>query len=134
MVNLFSLIQDYLVDQEDGIRQLITWFLNLVMEEEALVQSGAKWYERTNSRKASRNGYKPRTLKTKYGELELLKPQFREFPFETGVFEKYFRVEKAILAAVSESYPSRCFHPKGGRDYDCLRSRKNFSLFCFENY
>ena len=74
------------------------------MEEEALLQSGAKRYERTDSRKASRNGYKPRTLRTKHGELELLKPQFREFPFETQVFEKYSRVEKAILAAVSESY------------------------------
>ncbi|AKB76813.1 Mobile element protein [Methanosarcina horonobensis HB-1 = JCM 15518] len=104
MVNVVSFIKDYLFDQEDGIRQLITWFLNLVMEEEALLQSGAKRHERTDSRKASRNGYKPRTLLTKYGELELLKPQFREFPFETEVFEKYSRVEKAILAAVSESY------------------------------
>mgnify|MGYP003510767734 FL=1 len=104
MVNLFSFIKDYLVDQEDGIRQLITWFLNLVMEEEALLQSCAQRYERTDSRKASRNGYKPRTLLTKYGKLELLKPQFREFPFETQVFEKYSRVEKSILAAVAESY------------------------------
>ena len=104
MVNLFSFIKDYLVDQESGIRQLITWFLNLVMEEESLLQSGAKRYERTDLRKASRNGYKPRTLLTKYGELELLKPQVREFPFETQVFEKYSRVEKAILTAVSESY------------------------------
>jgi len=104
MVNLFSFIKDYLVDQESGIRQLITWFLNLVMEEESLLQSGAQRYERTDSRKASRNGYKPRTLLTKYGELELLKPQFREFPFETQVFEKYSRVEKAILTAVAESY------------------------------
>ena len=104
MVNLFSFIKDYLVDQEAGIRQLITWFLNLVMEEEALLQSGAQRYERTDSRKASRNGYKPRTLLTKYGELKLLKPQFREFPFETQVFEKYSRVEKAILTAVAESY------------------------------
>src|SRR5574344_611713 len=104
MVNLFSFIKDYLVDQEDGIRQLITWFLHLVMEEEALLQAGAQRYERTASRKASRNGYKPRTLLTKYGELELLKPQFREFPFETQVFEKYSRVEKSILAAVAESY------------------------------
>jgi transposase-like protein len=104
MVNLFSLIKDYLVDQEDGIGQLITWFLNLVMEEEALLQSGAQRYERPDSRKASRNGYKPRTLLTRYGELELLKPQFREFPFETQVFEKYSIIEKAILAAVSESY------------------------------
>ena len=104
MVNLFSLIKDYLVDKEDGIRQLITWFLNVVMEEEAFHQAGAQRYERTDSRKASRNGYKPRTLLTKYGEIELLKPQFREFPFETQVFDKYSRVEKAILTAVSESY------------------------------
>ena len=104
MVDLFSLIKDYLVDQEDGIRCLITWFLNLVMEEEALLQAGAQRYERTDSRKASRNGYKPRTLLTKYGELELLKPQFREFPFETQIFEKYSRVEQAILSAVAESY------------------------------
>ena len=104
MVNIVSFIKDYLIDQEDGIRHLITWFLNLVMEEEALLQSCAQRYERTDSRKASRNGYKPRTLLTKYGELELLKPQFREFPFETQVFEKYSRVEKSILAAVAESY------------------------------
>ncbi len=104
MVNLFSFIEEYLIDKEDGIRQLITWFLNLVMEEEALLQAGAQRYERTDSRKATRNGYKSRTLLTKYGELELLKPQFREFPFETEVFDKYSRVEKAILTAVAESY------------------------------
>uniref|UniRef100_Q46CB6 Transposase n=1 Tax=Methanosarcina barkeri (strain Fusaro / DSM 804) TaxID=269797 RepID=Q46CB6_METBF len=104
MVNLFSFIKEYLVDQEDGIRHLITWFLNLVMEEEALLQSCAQRYERTDSRKASRNDYKSRILLTKYGELELLKPQFREFPFETQVFEKYSRVEKSILADVAESY------------------------------
>ena len=82
MVNLFSLIKDYLVDKEDGIRQLITWFLNIVMEQ-TLLQSGAQRYERTDSRKASRNNYKSITILTKYGELELLKLQFRKFPFET---------------------------------------------------
>ena len=104
MVNIFSFIKDYLVDHEEGIRQLITWFLSLVMEEEALLQSGAKRYEITDSRKASRNGHRPQTLLTKYGELELSKPQFREFPFETQIFEKYSRVEKSILTEVSESY------------------------------
>ncbi len=34
----------------------------------------------------------------------MLKPQFREFSFETQVFDKYSRVEKAILTAVAESY------------------------------
>ena len=104
MISTLPLIRDYLIDQEEGLRQLITWFLNLVMEEEALLQSGAERYERTDSRKASRNGYKSRTLLTKFGKLELSKPQFREFSFETEVFEKYSRVEKAILTAVTESY------------------------------
>ena len=40
------------------------------MEEEAPLQAGTKRCERTDSRKASRNGYKPRTLQTKHGELE----------------------------------------------------------------
>jgi putative transposase len=62
MINLFSLIKDYLVNKEDGIHQLIMWFVNVVMEEEALLQAGAQRYERTNSRKASTNGYKPRTV------------------------------------------------------------------------
>jgi putative transposase len=42
MVNSFSLIKDYLVDQEAGIHHLITLFLNLVREEEALFGCGAK--------------------------------------------------------------------------------------------
>ncbi len=72
MVNLFSFIEDYLVDKEDGIRQLITWFLNIVMEEEAPLQAGAQRYERTDSRKATRNGYKPRTPQTKYTQRNIL--------------------------------------------------------------
>ncbi len=61
MVNTISFIKDYLIDQEDGTRHLLTLFLNLIMEE-ALLQSGAKCYERIDLYKASRNGYKPRTL------------------------------------------------------------------------
>jgi putative transposase len=99
-----SVIEDYLVDQDDGMRKLLTWFINFLMEQEALHQANAQRYERIDTRKASRNGYKSRTLQTKYGKLELLKPQFREFPFETKVFEKYSRVETAILNAVAESY------------------------------
>lgn len=36
--------------------------------------------------------------------MTLQKPQFREFPFETQVFGRYSRVEKALLNAVAESY------------------------------
>ncbi|MDI9615902.1 MAG: IS256 family transposase [Methanothrix sp.] len=99
-----DLLEDYLIDQEEGLKKLLTYFLNLVMQLEAIQQSGAEPYQRSESRKAHRNGYKERSLKTRVGEITLKKPQFREMPFETKVFERYSRVEKALISAVAESY------------------------------
>lgn len=99
-----DLIEDYLVDKEDGLKKLLTWFLNLVMQFEAMDQIEAAPYERADTRKAHRNGYKNRSLKTRVGELNLKKPQFREMPFQTKVFERYSRVEKALINAIVESY------------------------------
>ena len=65
-----EIILQFLQDNEEGIRQILTWFLNIIMEYEAQLQAGATHYERTTSRKAHRNGYKKRTLKTRYGALE----------------------------------------------------------------
>ena len=90
-----AFIDDYLSDDRAGMLNLITWFLNQVLLQEALQQAGAGHYERTDARKAHRNGYKERSLKTRYGETILKKPQFREVPFETQVFGRYARVEKA---------------------------------------
>ncbi len=97
-------LEDYLIDQEDGLKKLLTWFLNLVMQLEAMEQIDAEPYQRVDSRKAHRNGYKDRSLKTRVGELKLKKPQFREISFETKVFDRYSRVEKALINAVIESY------------------------------
>jgi putative transposase len=99
-----DLVEDYLVDQEDGLKKLLTWFLNLVMQFEAMDQIEAEPYERADTRKAHRNGYKNRSLNTRVGELNLKKPQFRETPFQTKVFERYSRVEKALINAIVESY------------------------------
>jgi transposase-like protein len=99
-----ELLEDYLIDQDDGLKKLLTWFLNLVMQLEAIQQSDAEPYQRIDSRKAHRNGYKERSLKTRVGEIRLKKPQFREISFETKVFDKYSRVEKALINAVLESY------------------------------
>ena len=97
-------LEDYLIDQDAGLKKLLTWFLNLVMQLEALEQIDAEPYERVETRKAHRNGYKERSLKTRVGELKLKKPQFREMPFETKVFDRYSRVEKALINAIAESY------------------------------
>ena len=75
-----QLLEDYLIDQEDGLKQLLTWFLNLVMQLEAIQQIGAEPYERIESRKAHRNGYKERSLKTRAGELKLKSRSFARYP------------------------------------------------------
>jgi transposase-like protein len=87
-------------DQEDGLKKLLTWFLNLVVQFEAMEQIDAEPYQRVGSRKAHRNGYKERSLKTRVGELKLKEPQFREIPFQTKVFDRYSRVEKALINAM----------------------------------
>ncbi len=85
------------------MRELMTWFINQVMEYETEQQSGAGRYVRGKGRRAHRNGYRER-LATGHGLLKLSKPQLREFPFRTKVFETYSRVENALTSVIMESY------------------------------
>jgi transposase-like protein len=103
-MNLRDIVLNYLTDNEKGMQQLITWFLNDVMNEEVAQQAGVPRYVRSSTRRAHRNGYRPRSLKTRYGELNLQKPQLREIPFKTNVFVRYSRTEKALVNAIVESY------------------------------
>ena len=103
-MNTPELIEDYLIDRNEGMKNVITWFLNQVMQQEALNQIQALPYERTDQRRARRNGIRKRSLKTLHGEVILDKPQFREVPFRTQVFDRYSRVEKSLRIAVAESY------------------------------
>ncbi len=49
---------------------------------EALQQASAEAYERTDTRTCHQNGSKNRSLVTRFGDISLKKPQFREKPFE----------------------------------------------------
>ncbi len=99
-----SVIENHLCDQNDCKQSLITWFLNLVMQLEAERQAGATAYERTATRTCHRNGYKDRPLLTRIGEVILKKPQFREKPFETRIFDRYSWVETALVNSIVQSY------------------------------
>ena len=103
-MDLRDIVLNYLTDNEKGMQQLITWFLNDVMNEEVAQQAGVPRYARSSTRRAHRNGYRQRSLKTRFGELSLQKPQLREIAFETKVFERYSRTEKALVNAIIESY------------------------------
>jgi transposase-like protein len=63
-MNSKDLVVDYLTDNEEGMKNVITWFLNDVMQREEDELAGAGKYERTGSRRTYRNGTRSRYLKT----------------------------------------------------------------------
>lgn len=89
---------------EDGMRRMMERVVQQVLEAEMTSFLGAEAYERTGERKGYRNGYKPRTLKTRVGELELMVPKDRDGQFQTELFERYQRSEKALVLAVTQMY------------------------------
>ena len=119
-MNLSDIVLNYLTDNEKEMQQLITWFLNDVMKEEVAQQAGVPRYARSSTWRAHRNGYRQRSLKTRYGEITILKPQLREFPFETKIFERYSRTEKALVKAIIESYLNGVFTRKVEAVVSCL--------------
>ncbi len=67
-MNLRDIVLNCLTDNEEGMQQLIMWFLNDVMNEEVAQQVGVPRHARSSSRRAHRNGYRSRSLKTRFGE------------------------------------------------------------------
>jgi putative transposase len=90
---------------EDGLKRLLETVVNAGMAEEAAAHVGAKMHERAEARRGYRNGTKPRTFKTRAGELELSVPQVRGCePYHPGMFAKWERSERALLVACAEMY------------------------------
>ena len=91
--------------REEGPRRLLEFLANEAMRAEVEAHVGAAPHERSEGRQGRRNGTKPRTLKTRVGELTLDVPQVRGCePYRPGLFNKWQRSERALLVACSEMY------------------------------
>jgi len=88
----------------DPLQAILRHTIQQVLEEELTAFLNAEPYSRTEGRRGYRNGYKPRVLKTRVGRLELMVPKDREGRFQTELFEKYQRSEKALMLAIAEMY------------------------------
>ncbi|MFN2304663.1 MAG: transposase [Anaerolineales bacterium] len=75
-----------------------------VMQAERSNYLQANAYERTEERKGHANGYKPKTVRTKLGDITFAIPQVREGSFYPSAQEKGMRSERALLIAVAETY------------------------------
>ena len=96
--------QGGLIDDPTFLKEIVERVIQELLEAEMTQHIGAAPYERTERRTGQRNGYKPRTLRTRVGTLNLLVPQDREGTFSTRLFARYQRNEKALVLALMEMY------------------------------
>jgi transposase-like protein len=101
---LVEILQGVEGDGRDALRKLVEHTVQLVLEEEMTAYLKAEPYKRNDTRRGWRNGYKPRTLKTRVGRLELQVPKDRDGQFRTELFDKYQRNEKALVCAIAQMY------------------------------
>ena len=88
----------------DGIPELLRIIINQAMHAERTKYLQASDYERTEERKGHANGYKPKTVRTKVGEITFSVPQVREGGFYPSALEKGMRSERAFVMALAEMY------------------------------
>jgi transposase-like protein len=94
-----------LLDQGlDGIPELLRIIINQAMQAERSKYLQAGDYERTEERTGHANGYKPKTVRTKVGEITFSVPQVREGGFYPNALEKGLRSERAFVMALAEMY------------------------------
>ncbi len=88
----------------DGIPEMFRIIMNNAMKAERNQFLQANKYERTEDRLGYANGYKPKTIKSRVGEVTLDIPQVREGGFYPSSLEKGMRSERALLITLAEMY------------------------------
>jgi transposase-like protein len=88
----------------DQLPELIRIVVNAAMQAERQQYLGAEPYQRTPERLDQANGYKPKTVKTRMGEITFDVPQVREGGFYPEALEKGLRSERALRITLAEIY------------------------------
>jgi putative transposase len=88
----------------DGMGSAIQILFNHAMRIERERHLNVQPYERSENRQGYANGYKPKTVKTRIGCLDLNIPQVREGDFYPSCLEKGVRSERALRVSLAEMY------------------------------
>jgi putative transposase len=88
----------------ETVPELLRILINQAMQAERAKYLNAGQYERTEERKGHANGYKPKTVRTRVGEITFAVPQVREGGFYPSALEKGLRSERALVIALAEMY------------------------------
>ncbi|WPD18249.1 IS256 family transposase [Thermaerobacter composti] len=90
--------------EADALREGLRWLAQKLMELEVSELVGAERYERTETRKTYRNGYRVRPWETRLGSIELKIPKLRKGSYFPSLLERRRRAEKALVAVIQEAY------------------------------
>jgi putative transposase len=88
----------------DYLPELIRLVINTAMKAERQPHLGVAPYERSAERRGQGNGYKPKTMQTRLGDIEFAIPQVRTGDFYPQALEKGLRSERALTMALAEMY------------------------------
>lgn len=88
----------------DAVPEMLRVLLNSLMQAERAKYLQAGAYERTEDRQGHANGYKPKTVSTRVGEITFAIPQVREGGFYPSALEKGLRSERALVTTLAEMY------------------------------
>lgn len=99
-----KLVEELLANGLEGLPELLRVLLNASMQVEREKHLQADEYERTENRQGYANGYKPKTVKTRLGEITFAVPQVREGGFYPSALEKGLRSERALTMTLAEMY------------------------------
>ena len=88
----------------EAIPEMMRILINQAMQAERSKYLQADEYERTEDRKGHANGYKPKTVRTRMGEITFAVPQVREDGFYPSALEKGLRSERALTITLAEMY------------------------------
>jgi transposase-like protein len=91
-----------LLQGDRGMAALLEPILNQILQAEMTEHLGAGPEERTDDRQGYRNGSYQRQLTTRVGRIELEVPRDREGEFQTALFQRYQRSEKALVLALMQ--------------------------------
>lgn len=78
--------------------------VNAAMKAERQQYLGVSPYERSEQRRDQANGFKPKTVRTRMGEIKFAVPQVRTGEYYPQALEKGLRSERALTMAMAERY------------------------------
>lgn len=99
-----ALVEELAHQGLDGLSELLSRLFNELMKAEREHAIQAAPYERTEARKGYANGFKDKTVQSRFGKLQLSVPKTRGIAFYPQCLEKGERSERALKLAIAEMY------------------------------